>query len=340
VESANAEAKLTLDDFTEIDNQFWEETKNLDENALSTLKNKAVGRLENGELPIEKIDLSGNSYRFIVHHLLQVQQTKIDKRGRATLDGKTYTTASMWKKKRSRENLLKCDPLTETIICDGKEFLLGCTYNGSANSTQPGNCLLCQMVSEKLRSLTFYRVPQGNFENTEAVLILLMEIVRRRIIDNNHQYPPPLLIDEYHDLPVGLGIAMVVKLIKDKYMLFEEFWKKEKSYHIFTDNKNNKKSRYTAFDKIAKLYMEKYPSLKFKEDLKNLMQEFYDGRLGNQQATAASENRQPTATSLQHGMPDRKKNSSKESTKVSPKQTTSAVSKNTSDSTDDSEEHG
>ncbi|CAF3455398.1 unnamed protein product [Rotaria socialis] len=246
----------------------------------------------------------------------------------------------MGNKERSIEDLLKCDPLTETIICDRKEFLLGCTYNASAGSKQPGNCFLCQKVTGQLKRLTFDRVPQGNFENTEAILILLMEIVRRRIIDNNYQYPPPLLIDEYHDLPVGIGIAMAVKLIKDDYMLFEEFWIKDQRYHIFTDIKNSNKSRYTAFDEIATLYMEKYPSLKFKEDLKNLMQEFYDGRLGNQQATAASENRQPTATSLQHGMPDRKKNSSKESTKVSPKQTTSAVSKNTSDSTDDSEEHG
>ena len=256
-----------------IELAFWTKTVEDPEEPLSNRRLQLVESLENPVtfLPpaAQPIDLSTYSYKAIVYHLLQVQEAKLKYRGQFKQDGSFYNTKYMSKVPNDLNDL---DPLAEEIAFMGEIYALACAYDGAAKAKQPGNCVF---KPKKGKMMTYDEVPDGHFKNPEAMLLLLIEIVRRRAIDPHHERESGGLKDEYHDLPVGLGIAMAYKLVEKKKIEFDTFWKKDQLYHMFTGGKD---ARYNAFCEIYKTYAadnEEVKSENLHEHMRALMEEIY-----------------------------------------------------------------
>ncbi len=72
--------------------------------------------------------------------------------------------------------------------------------------------------------LVYTALPAGGIGDPAVQLLLFTEIARRKAIDPYRGGGPAGMSDEYHDLPVGLGIAMARRLIGDNHITFDSFW--------------------------------------------------------------------------------------------------------------------
>ncbi|CAF4883756.1 unnamed protein product, partial [Rotaria sp. Silwood2] len=130
-----------------------------------------------------------------------------------------------------------------------------------------GNHILRHPIREPLSYKS--KPPKKGAKDPEVMLLFLLEIVRRRIIDHRQEKEYGGLKDDFHDLPVGLGIAIAYEFMKkDKF--FEQFWKHDGKYHMFT---GDKVLRWNAFWAIYEQYRNEHLKSASPEKIKQLLNE-------------------------------------------------------------------
>ncbi|CAF4633922.1 unnamed protein product, partial [Rotaria sp. Silwood2] len=156
-------------------------------------------------------------------------QNKLDHRGESLANGTKYEIEYKASPSLNDHDALK------VVVSIGKEtFHIMSNYNAKSNSHQPGNHILRHPIREPLSYKS--KPPKKGAKDPEVMLLFLLEIVRRRIIDHRQEKEYGGLKDDFHDLPVGLGIAIAYEFMKkDKF--FEQFWKHDGKYHMFTGDK-------------------------------------------------------------------------------------------------------
>ncbi|CAF4410785.1 unnamed protein product, partial [Adineta steineri] len=92
--------------------------------------------------------------------------------------------------------------------------------------------------------------PNEYIDSPAIRLLFFIEIARRKAVD-----PHQNLRDEYHNLPVGLGIAMAYKLLGDQKIHLSEFWLSSGNAHIFS---YGYRARWNGFRNLYKVYYNHY----------------------------------------------------------------------------------
>ncbi|UJR19144.1 hypothetical protein I4U23_022274 [Adineta vaga] len=125
------------------------------------------------------------------------------------------------------------DRLMIRISFGDKAFFIVSNYDGSPKTGQPGNYGLypSTWIPKSYGSIP----PEDGIDDPEVMLLFLMEIVRRRIVDHKRNNDNGGLKDEYHDLSVGLGIAMACQLIRDNEINLGLFWENGDRIYIQVD---------------------------------------------------------------------------------------------------------
>ncbi|CAF0913771.1 unnamed protein product [Adineta steineri] len=260
---------LPVNDLTNIEHNFWNYT-NYAQRITQTITDTVVGQLRNPNItPTQRppqIDLTSFSYEEIIQHLIDVQRTKLRFRMIPKADGSFYQTFY--------NPQLGVDPdvCAETIIYHGRTFTLELRYDGGNNTRQPGNCLL---IETGRPALHYGQLPDGDFNNPAVRLLFFTEIVRRKAIDPHRGY----LQDEYHTLPVGLGIYMAYQLFTDGRIAFGDFWFSWNTYHIFSGDGPQRWNRFQAlFTRYHQEYMNGMQNLdEMRVHLERNMLQFYSG---------------------------------------------------------------
>ncbi|CAF1029104.1 unnamed protein product [Rotaria magnacalcarata] len=252
--------------YTEIEDEFWKYWQYIYEDRLPKMLERITKCFDDKQAlqnqTKDAIKLSEKEYKFIVLSLIAIQQYKLDRRGESLANGSKYEVEYKASPPLNDHDALKL------VVSFGKEtFNIISNYDAKSNSHQPGNHILRHSIREPLSYKS--KPPKRGPKDPEVMLLFLLEIVRRRIIDHRQDKQYGGLKDDFHDLPVGLGIAMAYEFMKkDKF--FENFWKTDGKYHMFTGDKT---LRWNAFWAIHEHYKNEHLKSTSPEMVKKLLTE-------------------------------------------------------------------
>ncbi|CAF4667740.1 unnamed protein product [Rotaria socialis] len=252
--------------YTEIEDEFWKYWQYIYEDRLPKMLERITKCFDDKQAlqnqTKDAIKLSEKEYKFIVLSLITIQQYKLDRRGESLANGSKYEVEYKASPPLNDHDALKL------VVSFGKEtFHIVSNYDAKSNSHQPGNHILRHSIREPLSYKS--KPPKRGPKDPEVMLLFLLEIVRRRVIDHRQDKQYGGLKDDFHDLPVGLGIAMAYEFMKkDKF--FENFWKTDGKYHMFTGDKT---LRWNAFWAIHEHYKNEHLKSTPPEMIKKLLTE-------------------------------------------------------------------
>ncbi len=288
------------DYLVKLEQEFWSGLR-LSATAKKGAK-KAVQKILNPQVkvgPSEEIDFSDMKKWEIVKHLDLVQEKKHEARLKTseqaknlsklprTPDSKSKKTVKIQPLSKTPNKIYKTsfnkdgsgDPSPEKISYGGLKFKISLNYDGSPYTKQPGN--LCLIPNgEFFTSPIRYDNANGiNLDAPDVKLLLLTEISRRHAEDKCREGDEDLLggLDEFHDLPVGLGLAMANELISKNEIRLHDFWIKGRTYHLYTGDKATREEAFEQLcEKYQQTYMQNFSEEKKKISLLDLLNRYFE----------------------------------------------------------------